>query len=88
MNNAKRFKKTFGIYATEMWAMPEADFLEWLNDSEANYDIEDAPTVDAIPIDWIKTNYAWLIAEGKNDVVDVLTEMIEEWRSMSERKEK
>lgn len=49
--------------------------------------IDAQPTVDAIPVEWIENNYAWLIAEGKNDVVDVLTEMIEEWRHMAERKE-
>lgn len=31
MNNAKKFKQIFGIYATELWAMPEEKFLEWLN---------------------------------------------------------
>lgn len=29
--NADLFKQTFGIYATEVWSMNEADFLEWLN---------------------------------------------------------
>lgn len=29
--NAEIFKQTFGIYATELWSMKEADFLEWLN---------------------------------------------------------
>lgn len=31
MNNAEKFKSIFGIYATELWAMPEDKFLEWLN---------------------------------------------------------
>jgi hypothetical protein len=31
MTNAQKFQETFGIYATEMWAMPEHDFLKWLN---------------------------------------------------------
>ena len=31
MNNAEKFKKVFGIYATELLAMPEEDFLRWLN---------------------------------------------------------
>ena len=31
MSNADMFTKTFGIYATELWAMSEQDFLEWLN---------------------------------------------------------
>ena len=31
MTNADKFKEMFGIYATELWAMPEKKFLEWLN---------------------------------------------------------
>lgn len=31
MNNAEKFEKAFGLYATELWAMSEKDFLEWLN---------------------------------------------------------
>ena len=31
MTNAQKFQETFGIYATEMWAMSEHDFLKWLN---------------------------------------------------------
>lgn len=31
MTNAEKFKNVFGLYATELWAMPEKEFLEWLN---------------------------------------------------------
>lgn len=31
MTNADKFKETFDIYATELWAMSEADFLKWWN---------------------------------------------------------
>ena len=31
MTNADKFKSIFGLYATELWAKPEKDFLEWLN---------------------------------------------------------
>ena len=31
MTNAELFKQTFGRYATEVWALPEDEFLEWLN---------------------------------------------------------
>lgn len=31
MTNAEKFKEVFGVYATEAWAMPESDFLLWLN---------------------------------------------------------
>lgn len=31
MTNAEKFQKVFGYYATEMWAKPEKEFLEWIN---------------------------------------------------------
>ena len=31
MTNAELFRKTFNLYATEVWAMSEQDFLRWLN---------------------------------------------------------
>jgi len=31
MTNAEAFRYDFGIFATELWAMTEAQFLEWLN---------------------------------------------------------
>lgn len=31
MTNAELFKLTFGLYATELWAMSEKQFLKWLN---------------------------------------------------------
>lgn len=31
MTNGDKFKSIFGIYATELWAKPENDFLNWLN---------------------------------------------------------
>lgn len=36
MTNADKFKHLFGIYATELWAMPEKDFLKWLNSEVVN----------------------------------------------------
>lgn len=35
MTNADKFKSIFGIYATELWAKSEEDFLEWLNSEDA-----------------------------------------------------
>ena len=32
MTNAELFKKVFGRYATEVWSMPETEFLDWLNE--------------------------------------------------------
>ena len=31
MSNAEKFKSVFGLYATEIWASSEAQFLNWLN---------------------------------------------------------
>ena len=31
MTNADTFKAEFGLYATEIWAMSEKEFLYWLN---------------------------------------------------------
>jgi len=31
MTNAEKFQKVFGYYATEMWAKPEKEFIEWVN---------------------------------------------------------
>lgn len=36
MTNADKFKSLFGIYATELWAMPEKDFLKWINSEAIN----------------------------------------------------
>ena len=41
MTNAEKFKQIFGIYATELWAMSEEEFLAWLN--------TEAKTEDWIP---------------------------------------
>ncbi len=31
MTNSEKFKDVFGLYATELWAMPQEDFLNWIN---------------------------------------------------------
>lgn len=48
MTNADKFKHLFGIYATELWAMPEKNFLEWLN-----ADAQDMPTAERKTGKWI-----------------------------------
>lgn len=37
MTNAEQFRKIFDMYATEVWSMPEKQFLTWLN-SEAKHE--------------------------------------------------
>lgn len=31
MTNAAKFNEVFRLFASEIWAMPEFDFLQWLN---------------------------------------------------------
>ena len=38
MTNDKKFQKVFGFYATEMWAKPEKEFLEWINSEALEYE--------------------------------------------------
>lgn len=45
MNNAVMFKQIFDLYATELWAMSEKDFLAWLN---AERDVPDTNVGDLI----------------------------------------
>lgn len=41
MTNADKFKGIFGIYATELWAKPEKEFLEWLNEDAPDTNVGD-----------------------------------------------
>ena len=40
MNNADKFKSAFGLYATEVWSMPEKEFNEWLYQEDDGHTIE------------------------------------------------
>lgn len=41
MTNAEKFGNIFGLYATELWSMPEQDFLKWLNTDVPDTNIGD-----------------------------------------------
>ena len=41
MTNADKFKRIFGLYATELWAKPEKEFLEWLNEDVPDTNVGD-----------------------------------------------
>ena len=51
MTNADKFRHFFGIYATELWAMSENDFLEWLN-----ADAQDMPTEEQRTGRWLTSD--------------------------------
>ena len=58
MTNAEAFEYDFGFYATELWAMPEAQFLEWLNSP-----CDRERPIDAVPVKhgkWMKTGQSFV----------------------------
>lgn len=45
VSNAEIFKRVFGVYATELWTMSEADFLKWLNQETPEFEkVDEIPT--------------------------------------------
>lgn len=48
MKNADKFKLVFGLYATELWAMPEGEFLKWLNSESTETEQNPEPCEDAV----------------------------------------
>lgn len=53
MTNADRFKAIFGLYATELWAKPEKEFLKWLNADVPDTNVGDTISKQAV-IDVLK----------------------------------
>lgn len=74
-NNAELFKQTFGIYATELWTMTNADFMKWLNaEVQINNDLISREALKRVletyrpnPINPSKLND---YAQGKNNMID------------------
>lgn len=48
MTNAEKFKMYFGLYATEVWAKSETEFLKWLNTDVQIDSCDDAVSRQAI----------------------------------------
>lgn len=69
MTNADKFKNIFGLYATELWSMPEKDFLKWLNSEVMNCS-EIPNSSDCISrqsaIDAIHEDADWLASQGSD----------------------
>jgi len=80
MNNAEKFKQIFGLYATELWSMPESDFLEWLN-----RDVE-TTQIDHIADSNKKVEQAAEIAQNvqDEDLISKLSEIRSEYNCFDE----
>lgn len=77
MNNAEKFKQVFGLYATELWSMPESDFLAWLNrtaETAQNVQNEDLiyrkAAIDALHAEIVKKRIANDTNDGMLDEFD------------------
>ena len=76
MTNAYKFKETFGLYATELWARPEIEFLEWLNSEykqqaeektrckDCRYWKNQGTSVSWLPWMEVQTDENWFCADG------------------------
>lgn len=76
MTNAELFEKTFGRFATEIWALPENEFLEWL---KADTEIKGAKMQANLICEHkrIKSNLynEWMTIRNQIDIIlDVLKE--------------
>ena len=83
MTNADKFKNIFELYATELWSMPEKDFLKWLNSEAMNCSeipnnsdtISRQQAVDALADMHCKSDedgYVWIIRSDAWARIDAL----------------
>ena len=73
-------KETWGVVIKDMFHMDETV------DVISRKDIDNAPTVDAIPIEWIRDRQyeiGWYSEEGKI----IINQMLEDWEKENEHKE-
>lgn len=47
MTNGEQFKELFGFMATELWALPEQQFLAWLKDEAPELRIKVRPMTNS-----------------------------------------
>ena len=50
-------------------------------------DITDAPTIDAIPVEWLETAIGKFKTAGRTDAVEIVQSLIKAWKSEEELKE-
>lgn len=69
--NADLFKKTFGIYATDIWSRPEGEFLDWLN--------AEAPEPDIKPDELSDKTKAWLDTMSAEERLETIAGICVDW---------
>ena len=87
MKNADKFKGIFGIYATELWAKTEKEFLEWLNDYVPGTNVGDMisrqAAIDALMardkelrnINWYDKPYAEGECRGIDEALSIISNL-------------
>ncbi len=60
MKNADLFQKTFGFYATELWAMSQGEFLAWLNSDQKTESTPESVIKERAAIDAMEEKMKYL----------------------------
>ena len=60
MKNVDKFKAVFSLYATELWAMPEGEFLKWLNSESTETERQWIPCSRRLPDDLAEVNVTYV----------------------------
>lgn len=92
MNNAEKFKQIFDLYATELWAMSEEKFLEWLNAEALEKQEQDRwiPCKERLPEYKEKVLVSYDTEDGKKvdismfDKYGCLLGIVDAWRPLPE----
>ncbi len=48
MTNGEKFNALFGLYATELWAKPEKEFLKWINADASDINVDTTDCVNRL----------------------------------------
>lgn len=69
MKNADKFNAVFGLYATELWSMPEGKFLKWLNSESTEAERRWIPVSERLP----EEDACYLVTTSgtNNDIIDI-----------------
>ena len=75
MTNAEKFKMYFGLYATEVWAKSETEFLKWLNTDVQIDSCDDAVSREMIMRHYDSGEYKHVNHISRNGLLDYIEQL-------------